>query len=408
MRLKTSHIVLTPALVSILFFSCSLLFSLPASGKQQQHDGSGMQTVSSSASPQELRSSTDQLKGELKKLDSELVKSGRKITGLNSNFGDTEDALRSMSETTGEMHALAKKIRNFHERVKGTTDTLSALEIIPTIGKFIVPMNGRLKNIEHKIRPVRKKTDKLDGKINRKIKPQMGELAERIKEARGELKQVGQAVDSAHKEIQDILACWPAILDASRLNHTIAFIKASRKTLNQANKATNQTNKTLSGVNREAKNLQSTLGPMKKATGKLSRFDKIFKKADKVNHEVSKVLDKKLKVKVGKKKFSFTVRKIVNGKVNRIAKKALNKMVTKMATKLFKRLHIKVPDLMGMDKFQKRLNDTESHIHNADAKVKEATGIPQKLRKVKSSMSSISASKLKKLKVCEAYIPPAH
>ena len=102
----------------------------------------------------------------------------------------------------------------------------------------------------------------------------MGELAESIKEARAELHHIGEAVDSAHREIQEILACWPAMLDAPRLNHTIKFIKAGRKTLDRANKTTHQTNNTLSGVNREANNLRGVLGPLQNATRELNALTK--------------------------------------------------------------------------------------------------------------------------------------
>ena len=81
MRLKTSRIVLTLALMSMIFSSCSILFGLPSSNRHRRHGGSGMQTVSSTASPQQLRQRTSQLKGELKKLDSELVKSGGNSPG---------------------------------------------------------------------------------------------------------------------------------------------------------------------------------------------------------------------------------------------------------------------------------------------------------------------------------------
>ena len=100
------------------------------------------------------------------------------------------------------------------------------------------------------------------------------------------------------------------------------------------------------------------------------------------------------------------MRKILTGKVARIAKKALNKVVGKVLNEVFKRLHIQIPNLRGMDQLQQRLHDTENRIHNAETKVKQATGIPQQLRQIKSSVSSISANQLRQLNVCVEYIPP--
>ena len=407
MHLKSSRIIITLAIMSLLFSSCALLLGGPSTGRQKQQSSPTLQQVNANASPEQLRSRTAALRKELLRLDVALTNSGKEIAGLDKNLGATEAALANMSESTGEMHQFAEKVRGFHDRLKSTTGTLSALEVIPTVGNFIAPINTQLKNIEHKVAPVRAKTDKLDGVVNRSIKPKMADLAERIKEARNELNNVAQAVAKAHAEIQEILVCWPAILDAPRLNHTIKFIKKSESTLSRANKITHEVNTVLAGVNREAGNIRQTLAPMQAAAKELNRFDGILKHADKVNHEVSKVLDKRITINIKIKKFSFTVRQIVSGKVAKIAKKALNAAVGKVLDEVFKRLHIQIPTINGMEELQQRLHDTENRVKNAEARITDAVAVPAKLQQIRTAMESVSGNELKQLKVCEEYIPPA-
>ena len=408
MHLKSSRIIIALAIMSLLFSSCALLLGGPSSGRRGHGRKSpAMQKVNAGATPEQLRSRTAALRKELLRLDVALTTSGKEIAGLDNNLGTTETALTGMSETTGEMHRFAEKVRGFHDRLKNTTGTLSALEVVPTVGNFIAPINNQLKKTEHKVAPVRAKTDKLDGVINRSIKPKMAELAERIREARNELKAVAEAVAKAHAELQEVLTCWPAVLDAPRLNHTIGFIKKSESTLSRANRITHDINTVLAGVNREAGNIRQTLQPMQAAAKELNRFDGILKHADKVNHEVSKVLDKRITINVKIKKFSFTVRQIVSGKVAKIAKKALNAAVGKLLNEVFKRLHIQIPTINGMEQLQQRLHDTQNRLKNAENRMTDAVKVPAQLQDIRSAMETVSANELKTLKVCEEYIPPA-
>ena len=300
------------------------------------------------------------------------------INSIASKASRAEKAVESARKEAQRVASLISTIRRLDDKVGRIYSQLKTLVRIPQL-RLLKPLVENLSHVRKQVHNVRKKADQ----VNRDyLQPLISKLKSAEKKMEGKVKEIRNAANQTAQANRKLGEFTSYVAGRGYKRIEVQAVEALARPVGSS---VNQARQSISQLDRELGNLESgfnsltrQLSGLNKAKSAVTKLDNSLKKADKVAGDINKVLSKAITINLGFKKFTFTVRKVIEspGKVVDVALKPLQKLASKVLAPVMKKVKIKINvprEITAMTKQMDQLRSMASNINGSISKIQRAT-----------------------------------
>ncbi len=279
-----------------------------------------------------------------------------RLNDLQNKSGSTLSSSKSADQAVTGLYDISESFNRLNSRFDDVADALTAFRKMPFIGTAVTALSQTFGAAKDKI-------NSGNSAISSMRKPVIDPM-------RNNVLNTNISVRSFNSQMQAVK------LDLLKLKKNLGSMNENQCAI--VNQKISEINNSLASADKELSAIKDMSGkvkvinkPVSNAKKGIDKFDNGFKKVDKVADEINKVLNKKFEKKVFGKKFSISLRKVLEGgKVGKAFKKFVDKWVSKLTKPLTKKLNIKLPSVPSVDKLkgqaQSVLDFTKNMKKNSD------------------------------------------
>jgi len=307
----------------------------------------------------------NELKKNLKISEYRLASIASKPKNLSRNISKASDVLNKLTY-------ISDTLRKADTDMTHISRTLKAFNVIPTVNNFTKIAGKIVRDGDRPVHGMVLKFNSVERPVITPLKNSVASLATISANMATKVQKIDTVVRQTRMTINEIQKCLEKQKNPKALIKAGQDAKEINKGLVQANKVLNTTNRSLDRISSGVKTIARLQPLVKKVADASRKIGKPIKDIGKATHEIDKVLDKKISIKIFRKRISTSVRKILTGAVPKIVKKLLNKF-SKLAMKaldpVLKKLKIRIPKIKGIDQLKRDLNKLSGAKRNIDNRI---------------------------------------
>lgn len=297
------------------------------------------------------RTSPDAISTTVRTLDKGLSEVSFGTKQASSSLGAARRDVGSTRKHIERAHALLRKISKMERRLNKLTRKLVPMRSIPKVGTAVRLLLKNLRKLNGAFRKLRAKATSVDKKVLIPSRRKLQELEAKLIAAQ---KKLGAVLTTSESTRQKLARAGNSGSGRSMKAAARQILPAAKNTRRTAG----QVNGKVASVRRELNKLRRGLAGLRGFEKALASMDRKMRPAEKFAAKLSKALNKR----IGIKKFSFSVRQVLEGfdKIGKTILKPLRKVADKILQPILKTAKLELRAPAGMSQLPGKFNQLAS------------------------------------------------
>ncbi|MDX9846102.1 MAG: hypothetical protein RBT74_03885 [Tenuifilaceae bacterium] len=312
---------------------------------------------------------TLRMNGKMEEMAKNLHTTRSEFGKLQGRVNTTSGVVDKSVDVMGKITYISSNTQSLNETMKTTSRTLKLFTVIPTVGT----VTGMLaRSIDLVQEPVGKVATKFTA-IEQPVITPTKQVVEKTQGVVNKTKEVMASTETVLKTTEQYTLrykeCVAQVVEEKKFQEAETAVDEINKGLVNTNKALTEINSSFEKVEGEAKKISHLADPVNKVTNGLKDVKKVVDKIQPIIDELNGALDHKFTLNLLVKKFTFSVRQILDGLPSEV--KAIMGKFSDLAMGVLKpvlnKFNIDIPSIPGLDTLSKALDSMKGYYDNINA-----------------------------------------
>jgi tetratricopeptide (TPR) repeat protein len=342
---------------------------------------------------------TLKLNGKMEEMAKNLNVTRAEFGKLQARVNSTSSVVDKSVDIMGKITYISDNTRSLNETMKTTSSTLKLFTVIPTVGTVTGMLARSIDLVQDPVGAVANKFTALEQPViapTKQVVEKTQGVVNKTKEVMGKTEGVIVSVEQFTLRYKD---CIAKVAEEKNFQEAEKAVDEINKGLSSTNKTLAEINGSFEKVENETKKIGQLADPVTKITKGLNDVKKVVDKIQPIVDELNGALNHKFTLNLLVKKFTFSVRQILDGLPDEV--KAIMGKFSDLAMGVLKpvlnKFNIDIPTIPGLDTLSKALDSMKGYydaINNEYNKLSKTVGdyanfqnqVDSNLKKVEASL----------------------
>lgn len=310
------------------------------------------------------------------RMNGKMEEMAKNLNTTRSEFGKLQGRVNTTSgvvdksvDVMGKVTYISDNTRSLNETMKTTSRTLKLFNVIPTVGTVTGMLARSIDLVQDPVGAVASKFTAIEQPViapTKQVVEKTQGVVNKTKEVMGTTETVIKTTEQYTLRYKE---CVAQVVEEKKFQEAETAVDEINKGLVNTNKTLAEINSSFEKVENEAKKISQLADPVNKVTNGLKDVKKVVDKIQPIVDELNDALNKKFTLNLLVKKFTFSVREILDGLPSEV--KAIMGAFSDLAMGVLKpvlnKFNIDIPTIPGLDALSKALDNMKGYYDNINA-----------------------------------------